>query len=139
MPTVSLSFDKSVIAKLVAAGPDETVHLTLSLDVTSGTAQPAGAGSAGAVAPQGPLAELLREGLLTAGDVLSFRQQRAGREAVATVASDGRLVVEGHAMPYASPSKAASAVTGSPANGWLMWRTADGCALTDLRDRLRQD
>ncbi|MFC5156700.1 DUF4357 domain-containing protein [Streptomyces amakusaensis] len=139
MPTVSLHFDNSVIARLVAAGPGETVHLTLSVDVSSGAAPSADARPAGVVAPQGPLAGLLLEGLLAAGDVLSFRQQRAGREAVATVSSDGRLVVEGHAVPYASPSKAASAVTGSPANGWLMWRTADGRALDDLRNQLRQD
>ncbi|GHB32521.1 DUF4357 domain-containing protein [Streptomyces chryseus] len=140
MPTVSLHFDSSLVARLAAAGPDETVHITLALDAVPDSTPTAGASGAGrAVAPQGPLAELLLKGLLKAGDVLSFQQRRAGREAVATVMTDGRLVVEGHAMPYTSPSKAASAVTQSPANGWVLWRTADGRTLDALRQQLQQD
>ncbi|MGW1046759.1 DUF4357 domain-containing protein [Streptomyces sp. NPDC002547] len=137
---MSLQFDSSLVASLAAAGPDETVHITLSLGVEPGSAPDGGASSSGrAVAPQGPLAELLLKGVLEAGDTLSFRQRRAGREAVATVTADGRLIVEGQAVPFTSPSKAASAVTGTSSNGWVLWRTADGRTLDALRQQLQQD
>ncbi|MBK3642189.1 DUF4357 domain-containing protein [Streptomyces sp. MBT33] len=140
MPTVSLHFDSSLIARLAAAGPEETVHITLSLDLAPhGATEGDAPGPERAVAPQGPLAELLLKGLLKAGDTLSFQQRRAGREAVATVAADGRLIVEGQSVPYTSPSKAASAVTGTASNGWVLWRTADGRTLDALRQQLQQD
>ncbi|MEU7259631.1 DUF4357 domain-containing protein [Streptomyces rimosus] len=53
-------------------------------------------------------------------------------------APDGRLIVEGQASPFASPSKAASAVTGTASNGWPLWRTADGRTLDVLRQQLQQ-
>jgi len=139
LPTVSLHFDSSVIARLAAAGPDETVHITLSVDVAPDSAPDGASGPARTVVPQGPLAELLLKGLLEAGDTLSFQQRRAGREALATVTADGRLIVDGQAVPYTSPSKAASAVTGTSSNGWVLWRTADGRTLDALRQQLQQD
>lgn len=139
MPTVSLHFDSSLVARLAAAGPDETVHITLSIDAAPGDAQEGGVSGEGrAVAPQGPLAELMLKGLLKAGDTLSFQQPRAGREAVATVTADGRLIVEGKAVPFTSPSKAAAAVTGTASNGWALWRTAAGQTLDALRTQLHQ-
>ncbi|WP_399200199.1 DUF4357 domain-containing protein [Streptomyces sp. WAC 06725] len=47
-------------------------------------------------------------------------------------------MVEGQASPFASPSKAASAVTGTASNGWPLWRTADGRTLDVLRQQLQQ-
>ncbi|MGQ7754801.1 restriction system modified-DNA reader domain-containing protein (plasmid) [Streptomyces sp. WC2508] len=141
MPTVSFHFDRSFLDKLTAAAPDETIHITLSIDTAPPpSASPAQESTAGqAVAPQGPLAELLLQGLLDPGDVLSFQQRRAGRQATATVTAEGRLIVEGHATPYTSPSKAAIAVTGSPINGWTLWRTKKGITLDALRNQLQQD
>ncbi|MEY9997509.1 site-specific DNA-methyltransferase (adenine-specific) [Streptomyces sp. V4I8] len=139
MPTVSLHFDSSLVARLAAAGPDETVHITLSIDVAPDNAHDGGVcGEGRSIAPQGPLAELMLKGLLKAGDTLSFQQPRAGREAVATVTADGRLIVEGKAVPFTSPSKAASAVTGTASNGWALWRTAAGQTLDALRTQLHQ-
>lgn len=139
MPTVSLHFDSSLVARLAAAGPDETVHITLSVDVPPANSQDGRVPGEGRdIAPQGPLAELLLKGLLKAGDTLSFQQPRAGREAVATVTADGRLIVEGQAVPFTSPSKAASAVTGTASNGWALWRTAAGQPLDALRTQLKQ-
>ncbi|WP_331737141.1 DUF4357 domain-containing protein (plasmid) [Streptomyces canus] len=136
---MSLHFDSSLVARLAAAGPDETVHITLSIDVAPTDAQDGGVATEGrAIAPQGPLAELMLKGLLKAGDTLSFQQPRAGREAVATVTADGRLIVEGKAVPFTSPSKAASAVTGTASNGWALWRTAAGETLDALRTYLHQ-
>lgn len=138
MPNVNLHFSSSLVERLAAAGPDETIHIALSIDAVLDSPPTADAAER-RVAPQGPLAELLLKGVLKAGDVLSFQQRRAGREAVATVVADGRLVVEGHATAYTSPSKAASAVTQSPANGWVLWRTADGRTLDALRQQLQED
>ncbi|WP_445282594.1 DUF4357 domain-containing protein [Streptomyces sp. DSM 118148] len=141
MPTVSFHFDKSVLAKLIEAAPEETIHITLSLDIppSADTSPPQGSTAGQTVAPQGPLAGLLLKGLLQPGDVLSFQQRRAGRQATATVTAEGRLIVEGHTSPFTSPSKAAIAVTGSPINGWTLWRTADGRTLDALRNELQQN
>lgn len=141
MPTVSLHFDSSFLAKLTAAAPDEAIHITLSIDTAPplSTSAPQDSLAGQAVAPQGPLAELLLQGLLEPGDVLSFQQRRAGRQATATVTAEGLLIVEGHPTPYTSPSKAAIAVTKSPINGWTLWRTADGNTLDTLRNQLNQD
>ncbi|MFD5424171.1 DUF4357 domain-containing protein [Streptomyces sp. NPDC127084] len=136
---MNLNFDLSVIARLAALGPDETVHITLSVDEPAGAAHEGASKAGRAVAPQGPLAELLLKGLLEAGDTLSFQQRRAGREAAATVTADGRLIVEGQAAPFTSPSKAAAAVTGTSSNGWVLWRTADGRTLDALRQQIQQD
>jgi Domain of unknown function (DUF4357) len=54
----------------------------------------------------------------------------------------GRLETVGKGLirddAYKSPAKAASAVTGSQANGWVMWRLSDGRTLDDLRDELKE-
>ncbi|MFF8868041.1 DUF4357 domain-containing protein [Streptomyces sp. NPDC015139] len=142
MPTVSFHFDSSLLAKLAAAAQDETIHITLSIDAapSAGTSLSGDSAAKQAVTPQGPLAELLLRGLLQPGEVLSFQQRRAGRQATAVVTAEGHLIVEGHPMPYTSPSKAASAVTHSTVNGWTLWRTADGRTLDALRrDQLQQD
>ncbi|WP_234433683.1 DUF4357 domain-containing protein [Streptomyces rimosus] len=47
-------------------------------------------------------------------------------------------MVEGQASPFASPSEAASAVTGTASSGWTLWRTADGRTLDVLRQQLQQ-
>ncbi|MEU9737240.1 DUF4357 domain-containing protein [Streptomyces sp. NPDC048002] len=140
MPTVSFHFDRYILDRLTTAAPDETIHITLSIDTAPHSASSnANPSASQAVAPQGPLAELLLRELLHAGDVLSFQQRRAGRQATATVTAEGNLIVEGHSTPYKSPSKAAIAVTGSPINGWTLWRTQEGLTLDALRNQLRND
>ncbi|MGW0885662.1 restriction system modified-DNA reader domain-containing protein [Streptomyces sp. NPDC002671] len=86
-------------------------------------------------APHGPLADLMQGGLLKAGTVLSFhhRSNRSGR---AVVTPDSQLVVDGHATPYPSPSKAAEAVTGNVINGWTVWHVEDGRTLDVLHREL---
>ncbi|MFD6735921.1 hypothetical protein ACFWDZ_33015, partial [Micromonospora aurantiaca] len=98
MPTISIDFDPAVIAHLMNASGNDTVHVTLSLG--SGE-QPA---PSAPVVPHGPLAELMKAGLLEAGTVLTFYQRRANRSGRAVVTADGQLVVDGHATPYPSPS-----------------------------------
>ncbi|QWB25011.1 MULTISPECIES: DUF4357 domain-containing protein [Streptomyces] len=132
MPTIVLHLPHDLLSKLAAAGPDGTVEL--SLDVRTGEpGQPEEAPQ-----PSGPLAPLLRTGLLAPGTRLHLHQPRANRSATATVHADGTLTVEGKLTPFRSPSKAAFAVTQSQANGWLTWRLADGRTLDDLRDELEQ-
>jgi hypothetical protein len=76
----------------------------------------------------------MSNGRLAAGDRLAFTQPRANRMAYATVRADGGLEVEGKTGVYWSPSKAAAAITGSQANGWILWRRADdGRTLDELR------
>ncbi|WP_406092090.1 DUF4357 domain-containing protein [Kitasatospora purpeofusca] len=130
MATLSIHFDPAVIARLVSASGDDTVHVTLSLGEGAAFAQTA------PVVPQGPLAGLMRAGLLEPETVLTFRQRRANRSGRATVTADGQLVVDGHSSPFPSPSKAAEAVTGNIINGWTLWRTPDGSTLDELRQRL---
>ncbi|MCF3137447.1 DUF4357 domain-containing protein [Streptomyces olivochromogenes] len=128
MPTISLHFDPAVFAHLASASGNDTIHLTLSLgDDTEGTPAPV------PVVPRGPLAELMQADLLAAGAVLTFHQRRANRRGRAVVTAEGQLIVDGHATPFPSPSKAAEAITGNVINGWTLWHLEDGRTLDDLR------
>ncbi|MEU5288688.1 DUF4357 domain-containing protein [Streptomyces sp. CA-278952] len=130
MATLSIHFDPAVIARLVSASGDDAIHVTLSLGEGAVSAQ------AAPVIPQGPLAGLMRAGLLEPGTVLTFRQRRANRLGRAVVTAEGQLVVDGHSSPFPSPSKAAEAVTGNVINGWTLWRTPEGSTLDQLRQEL---
>ncbi|MFD7958678.1 DUF4357 domain-containing protein [Streptomyces ardesiacus] len=132
MPTVVLHLPHDLLARLASAGADGTVELTLDIR----TGEPALTEES--PLPTGPLAPLLRAGLLTSGTRLHLHQPRANRSATATVHADGTLTVEGKLTPFRSPSKAAFAVTQSQSNGWLTWRLADGRTLDDLRNELEQ-
>ncbi|MEU9797078.1 DUF4357 domain-containing protein [Streptomyces sparsogenes] len=130
MATLSIHFDPAVIARLMSARGDDTIHVTLSI----------GGGSDGATAspvvPHGPLAALMQAGLLKPDTVLTFHQRRANRSGRAVVTADGQLIVDGHSSPFPSPSKAAEAVTGNVINGWTLWHTPDGSTLDQLRQKL---
>ncbi|NJP42601.1 restriction system modified-DNA reader domain-containing protein [Actinacidiphila epipremni] len=130
MATLSIHFDPAVIARLVSASTDDTVHVTLAL---GGGEPPV---KAAPVIPHGPLAGLMRAGLLKPDTVLTFRQRRANRSGRAVVTADGQLIVDGHPSPFPSPSKAAEAVTGNVINGWTLWQTPDGSTLDQLRQEL---
>ncbi|MFJ4869136.1 DUF4357 domain-containing protein [Streptomyces sp. NPDC088757] len=130
MATLSIHFDPAVVARLVSASGDDTVHVTLSLGGGAAPTQVA------PVIPHGPLAGLMRAGLLEPDTVLTFRQRRANRSGRAVVTADGQLIVDGHPSPFPSPSKAAEAVTGNIINGWTLWQTPDGSTLDQLRQRL---
>lgn len=130
MPTLSINFDPALIAHLMKASGDDTVHVTLTLGAGDKQSSPR------QVVPHGPLADLMQADLLKAGAVLSFHQRRANRSGRAVVTPDGQLVVDGHATPYPSPSKAAEAVTGNVINGWTLWHLEDGRTLDVLRREL---
>ncbi|MEU2540254.1 DUF4357 domain-containing protein [Streptomyces iakyrus] len=130
MATLTIHFDPEVLAHIVAAGAEGAVEVNVSLGGSAGAAK------ATPVPATGPLAPLMVAGLLRANDVLTFRQTRAKRSATAIVQPDGQLIVEGKATPFPSPSKAASAVTGSAINGWTLWRLRDGRTLDELRNEL---
>ncbi|OKI95067.1 DUF4357 domain-containing protein [Kitasatospora sp. CB01950] len=132
MPTLSIHFEPEILAHLAKAAAGDTVHVTLSL---GGDSTPA---KAAVVTPRGPLAELMKAGLLAAGAVLTFRQPRANRAGRAVVTPDGQLIVDGHPLPFPSPSKAAGAVTGNLINGWTLWHTPKGQTLDDLREELKK-
>ena len=125
----------TVIDSIIAAGPQGSVSLSINVSDTSST--PSTPLPSPAVTPRGPLAPLLLAGLLDVGDRLRFEQRRAGRTAYATVRADGKLNVDGKSSSFPSPSRAASAVTGSQINGWTLWQLEkDGRTLAQLRDLL---
>ncbi|MGX1471195.1 UNVERIFIED_CONTAM: site-specific DNA-methyltransferase (adenine-specific) [Streptomyces canus] len=134
MPTISLHFDPSVFAHLARASGDDTIHLTLALGGGDKIAEAAPT----PVVPRGPLADLMQAGLLHADTELTFYQRRANRRGRAVVTPEGQLIVDGHASPFPSPSKAAEAITGNVINGWTLWHLPDGRTLDDLRREHRR-
>jgi hypothetical protein len=125
VPSFNIILDPQILELAMQNG--ETIEIHLSVQPSSGTmsAKPI-------VAPaRGPLAGLIASGRLTAGDQLILSQPRANRTAIATVRADGGLEVQGKAGVFWSPSKAATAITGSQINGWTAWRKADGGATLD--------
>lgn len=84
---------------------------------------------------EGSVADLLAAGLLSAGARLVFR--RTGKEATATVAASGALIVDG--VAYDSPSMAGKQAFGlKSVNGWDAWHLAEreGVSLGHLRSQL---
>jgi hypothetical protein len=134
MPTISLHFDPSVFAHLARASGDDTVHLTLTLGGGDESMEAAPV----PVVPRGPLADLMQADLLHAGTELTFYQRRANRRGRAVVTPEGKLIVDGHASPFPSPSKAAEAITGNVINGWTLWHLPDDRTLDDLRREFRR-
>ncbi|MFI6689614.1 hypothetical protein [Streptomyces sp. NPDC050485] len=63
MPTLSIHFDPAVLAHLVKAGGDDTVHVTLS----PGGGDRGSASEAESLIPHGPLADLMKAGLCRTG------------------------------------------------------------------------
>ena len=130
MPTITIHISPEVISRLTAT---DVGHLEVSVDLAPDTANKQ---RERPVVPTGPLAGLMMSGLLKPETPLHLFQARANRSANATVLANGSIAVEGKSRAYSSPSKAASAVTGTPANGWALWRVPDGRTLADLRDEL---
>ena len=151
MPSVQISIGSDVIAALASGPPDAvlTMHVVLHLPPqVQGDGADTSAGGGGRhpqptlsspTLARGPLADLLRGGVLSVGDRLRLHQPRARRTAYATVHADGTLLVDGHSEGYTSPSAAAAFVTGSQINGWSSWqRESDGQTLHQLRMGLRR-
>lgn len=131
MPTLSIHFESNIFAHLGKAGADDTVHVTLTLGGGDSVA------ASVPVIPRGPLAGIMKAGLLQPGTVLTFHQPRVNRKGRAVVTADGQLIVDGHSSPFPSPSKAAGAVTGNFINGWTLWHLPDGRTLDELRNELK--
>jgi site-specific DNA-methyltransferase (adenine-specific) len=133
VPTVTLRIPHEVIKNLAAADEDQVLELVLSIeDATGPTRRTIPAQE---VRPTGPLAHLMQGKLLIPGTLLYLRQPRANRFAMAKLQADGSILVDGLPRPYDSPSKAATAVVGTQANGWSLWRTEEGTTLEELRFR----
>jgi len=85
------------------------------------------------LAPQ--LLPLIKAGLLSPGQELVWHQPRLRRTHTVTVTADGRLKIpDGTAWP--SPFQAAHRIAGHQANGWVLFKTADGRSLQDLKTSL---
>jgi site-specific DNA-methyltransferase (adenine-specific) len=128
MPSFTINIAREILE--AAMEKDETIEIHLSVQPPS-SQKPTNSIS---VPPRGPLAVLIASGRLSAGERLLFSQPRANRTAIATVRADGSLEVQGKTGVFWSPSRAATAVTGSQINGWTAWRKYDdGRTLDELR------
>lgn len=112
------------LAASLAAGDDLVIRLRIGQQATP-TAPPIGP-------PRGPLAPLLASGVLNPRDRLFWNRPRRRQRFVATVLASGELEVDGRR--FQSPSDAATACAGTPANGWTAWRReSDGAVLNTFR------
>lgn len=81
------------------------------------------------------LTALLDAGVLAAGQKLTWQRPRLGEQVSVTVTADGQLAIpDGTVWP--SPFQAAYRIAGYPANGWELFKTADGQSLADLKTSL---
>ncbi|HEX7949782.1 MAG TPA: hypothetical protein VF494_05490 [Candidatus Limnocylindrales bacterium] len=83
------------------------------------------------------VADLIKAGLLDAGDTLEFTW--TGHEGIqSTVLADGQLLMNG--TSYATPSAAGQAARGGIVNGWEYWAVRDAnndlVSLGELREQL---
>ncbi|MBW1604392.1 hypothetical protein JJV70_20255 [Streptomyces sp. JJ66] len=78
------------------------------------------------------LAPLVADGRLTEGQELVWRRRNLGREHRAVVLADGSLRIEDGTI-HATPSGAATELAGNPQNGWVVFTTAEGRKLKELR------
>lgn len=79
------------------------------------------------------IADLIEEGLLSVGEVLTISHY--GMDHFATITEDGKFNIDGHKEK--SPSGAGERVIGRPCSGWKLWKTKDGNTLAVLRWMLR--
>lgn len=83
----------------------------------------------------GDLQDLLRRGLVGAGDELVHRQTRKGRTFKANVTEGGSIATE--KRRYTAPSPALGELLGTEVNGWKGWtHVRSGKTLAELRDEL---
>ena len=81
------------------------------------------------------IAAVLRAGLLTPGERLTWQRPRKGELWVAEVTPLGRLRME-DGTEYATPTAAARAVGGASA-GLNVWKRSDGTSLADIWKQYR--
>ncbi|MEU5456170.1 hypothetical protein AB0H48_15445 [Streptomyces globisporus] len=82
---------------------------------------------------RGALRPLIEDGKLTEGQSLVWKRRNHGDAFHATVLADGRLELDHDGSRHGTPSAAATGVAGYPVNGWVVWETEDGTALSTLR------
>ncbi|WP_025355885.1 DUF4357 domain-containing protein [Kutzneria albida] len=71
-----------------------------------------------------------------AGDELGWNRRNLGVRHTARIRADGTVVLADGRV-YATPSGAATALSGYPQNGWTVLRTSDGRTLDETRTELR--
>lgn len=82
------------------------------------------------------LVTLIRSGKMQAGTTLLHGgRSSSGKDATATVVEEG-LRMRGRT--FTTPSAAAKAITGKPADGWMFWRLLDGDPIDSLRSDRRR-
>lgn len=79
----------------------------------------------------GQLGPLIRSGLLTPGQVLTWYRRNLCRIHTATVTAQGWLLLEDGTLRQ-GPDSAASHYAGHARKGWAHFKTSDGTSLADL-------
>lgn len=88
--------------------------------------------------PRPKLSELLAAGAIAAGERVVWDRPQLGNRHEAVVEADGSLrLTDGRSFP--TPSGAASAIIDASANGWMVWRTAEGSSLGELLAEHNED
>ncbi|MEE1828150.1 CBS domain-containing protein [Streptomyces sp. BE20] len=102
----------------------------------AGGGEPAGRASYLLAGRRVGIADLVRAGLLSAGDQLTFERPRIGETHSAQITDDAQLkLIDGQL--FKSPSTAAiAAVGGGSFDGWHAWALPDGRLLDALRQEL---
>lgn len=86
----------------------------------------------------GQLGPLIRAGLLTPGQSLTWHRRNLGSTHTATVTALGCLLLE-DGTAHLGPDIAATRLAGYPAKGWTYFKTSRGTTLADLAASLPPD
>lgn len=81
--------------------------------------------------------DLIKAGLLSAGEILVWNRRTQGNSYIATVKSDGSIETADGKI-HRTPSGAAKHLNGNkPVDGWLAWKLkSTGQSLSAVRDKM---
>ena len=129
---IELSLGENTHARIWVIG-DAAAAVREVLSLARDQAPPAERRPGKGIKPQ--LAALIEAGLLDPGQELTWHRPRIGEHVTLTITADGQLKIpDGSVWP--SPFQAASRITGYPADGWALFKTATGKSLADLKAAL---
>jgi hypothetical protein len=84
------------------------------------------------------IADLIKNGLIAPGQVISFSRRSLGITHLAHIQPDGKILTEDGRL-HKSPSGAAKHFTNKPIDGWNAWKIdSANVSLADLRAQLAE-
>ncbi|MBF6171803.1 hypothetical protein [Nocardia blacklockiae] len=126
-----------VLRRLLITGGSESFRASSGLGITGGATESIDSFGHGVETGRpGRLVQLVKAGLVAAGDELRHDRVRSGQTLKATVTANGSLQTsQGF---YDAPSPALRDLVGSQVDGWKNWvHVRSGKSLRELRDSLR--